>query len=131
MIIQSTNKKYYILASVVFGFIPAIFLMYYFDKKETEKIRNHINITLSSKLDLNVTSIFINRGWVEINDRYYTFEDSKGNIVNFNFRNLKRINSDILFPEISSPFTMIKNENNDTIFFFKNDKEYYKILSND
>ncbi len=131
MIIQSTNKKYYILASVVFGFIPAIFLMYYFDKKETEKIRNHINITLSSKLDLNVTSIFINRGWVEINDRYYTFEDSKGNIVNFNFRDLKRINSDILFPEISSPFTMIKNENNDTIFFFKNDKEYYKILSND
>ena len=130
MIIQSTNKKYYILASVVFGFIPAIFLMYYFDKKETEKIRNHINITLSSKLDLNVTSIFINRGWVEINDRYYTFEDSKGNIVNFNFRDLKRINSDILFPEISSPFTMIKNENNDTIFFFKNDKEYYKILSN-
>ena len=49
MIIQSTNKKYYILASVVFGFIPAIFLMYYFDKKETEKIRNHINIVIFPK----------------------------------------------------------------------------------
>lgn len=109
-----------------FVLILSIILIICSEKYSQNKIDNSIVVNNSTNLNLKVNSFEINRGWIILNDVYYVFKNKNGDYVEIN--KLKKINDENTYPIFTHPFILQKKQNNDTLFFIKDDVKLYKTF---
>ncbi|QYJ68278.1 hypothetical protein [Flavobacterium litorale] len=114
------NKLLYLTIVVIIGLVFVILM----NKKNREDLVHAPKIRKEFGLkNINVKKISFERNGLFLNNKQY----NSGGISwysEFHFRD-----SIVLFEDISTPFTLKKRKNNDTLKLIKDDIEFYLLIS--